>query len=140
MKRRKALKRSTPLKARAGLRWGQGVTANKPEQRRQQRLGKTSKGREKQLAIYRKFRREYLATHPECELQSMVCTNRSQEIHHVIKLGHGGALYPGPKADRQGQVFMASCRLCNRYVEDNPAEAWERGWVKSNDISKRGME
>lgn len=144
MKRRKALKRSTGLKSRAGDRWKQAEEfrqrPNSPEQRRQNRLGKTSKGREKKLKVYRVFRRRYLAEHPQCELGSMVCTNWSTEIHHVVKTSHGGALHPGPKADRQGQVFMASCQPCNRYVEDHPLEARQRGWVKDNNLTLGRMD
>lgn len=125
--KRTPLKRKTPLKRTTPLLPGKLSPWN--QDRTNYRLGKTSKKREKALREYSAWRRVFLSENTECQLGAPGCTKIANEVHHVLKLSHGGAMVPGAKADRQGQRFMASCRYCNRYVEDYPAEALKRGWV-----------
>jgi hypothetical protein len=68
---------------------------------------------------------------PHCEIKSPLCTRYTTEVHEGLKRSAGGATVPGEKADRQGQQFWASCRLCNGYVEDHPAWAREKGFTIS---------
>lgn len=95
-------------------------------------IRKVSKKRQRANVNYRKFARSKRKGVGKCELNSPVCRHTPDGIHHVIKLSQGGALMPGAKAARQGQIFMVSCNPCNQWVEDHPKEARERGWVKSN--------
>ena len=85
-------------------------------------------------ALYREQRiplvRRLLAERPACEIAwDANCRGRSESVHEVIKRSHGGAIVPGPKAEAQGQRFVAACLPCNGAVEDHPAEARSRGWA-----------
>jgi len=87
----------------------------------------------KTTALYvgrRAFVAETLRERPRCEIVwDANCRGRSESVHEVVKRSHGGALVPGPKADAQGQRFVAACLPCNGAVEDAPAEARRRGWA-----------
>ena len=88
----------------------------------------------KTAALYREVRvplvRRLLAERPRCEIRwDERCRGRSESVHEVIKRSHGGAIVPGPKAEAQGQRFVAACIPCNGAVEDHPAEARRRGWA-----------
>src|SRR3989304_5465439 len=88
----------------------------------------------KMAALYREARvplvRRLLAERPACEIAwDANCRGGSGAVHEGIKRAHGGAIGPGPKADAQGQRFVAACLPCNGAVEDHPAEARRRGWA-----------
>lgn len=77
----------------------------------------------------RRFVGEFLAERPRCEIRwDANCRGRSESVHEVVKRSHGGEILPGPKADAQGQRFVAACLPCNGAIEDHPAEARARGW------------
>lgn len=77
-----------------------------------------SKKRAKQEREYLKLRKVYLFTHPNCEVTGCGC--QASEIHH--------------KKSRAGEHlldesnFMAVCRSHHNYIENNPQEAYEKGW------------
>ena len=113
------MKRSAPLRRVTGL------SRSPPPMRKRSR---------KTAALYRDERvplvRRLLAERPACEIAwDANCRGRSESVHEVIKRSHGGAIVPGPKAEAQGQRFVAACIPCNGAVEDHPAEARRRGWA-----------
>jgi 5-methylcytosine-specific restriction endonuclease McrA len=72
--------------------------------------------RAKQERQYAKIRKAFLFCHPTCER----CGSDSQEIHH--------------RKSRTGEHlldesnFMAVCRNCHEYIEENSKESLEKGW------------
>lgn len=80
-------------------------------------INKTSDKQLKKLAEYRPLRDKYLREHPYCEIQAPGCTNVTTELHH--------------KKPRRFhlcdvEVFCASCRNCNDFVER------EHEWARQN--------
>lgn len=72
-----------------------------------------------------------LTEKPNCEVKwNAQCQQRSVDVHEVINRSQGGAIVPGPKADAQGQRFVATCRPCHTEITDHPAEARRRGWTR----------
>ena len=109
--------RRTPLRRVTGL---SRSTALRPRSRK---TARASVGR-------RAFVATTLADRPRCEIRwDDRCRGRSESVHEVVKRSHGGAIVPGPRAEAQGQRFVASCLPCNGAVEDAPAEARRRGWA-----------
>lgn len=74
--------------------------------------------RQKQREEYKPIRLEYLQAHEFCELCQ---ENPSQEIHH--KRGTNG--------DRlnDNNFFMAVCRPCHVYIENNRAWSYANGYL-----------
>lgn len=97
---------------------------------RTSRLRPRSKATARVYVQRRAFVREFLTENPRCEIAwDERCRGWAESVHEVVKRSHGGAIIPGPKADAQGQRFMAACHPCNGAVEDYPAEARRRGWA-----------
>lgn len=82
----------------------------------QKKIEKVSKTQKKRLEKYNSLRIEYLNNHVICEC---CCKNKSTEIHH--------------KAGRTGENlfkhFLAVCRTCHEFIENNPQ------WAKENNFS-----
>ena len=109
--------RRTPLRRVTGL---SRSTALRPRSRK---MTRAYVGR-------RAFVAATLAERPRCEIAwDERCRERSESVHEVVKRSHGGALVPGPRAEAQGQRFVAACLPCNGAVEDHPAGARRRGWA-----------
>ena len=87
----------------------------------------------KRLSVKRRaFVAQFLADHRLCQ----VCRRRgSRDVHESLRRSAGGAIIPGPKADRQGQTFWAVCRTCHDMLTSPTAEERElalaRGWIQS---------
>lgn len=78
-------------------------------------IGKTSNREKKRQKAYKELRYTYLKEHPICEVCS---SSKAIEIHH--KKGRiGDALY---------NHFLAVCRACHDWIENNPKEAKELGY------------
>ena len=63
------------------------------------------------------------------------CTGASEHVHESIRRSKGGAIFPGAKADYQGQTFWAVCEPCHDKLT-NPVGAFrvlalEHGWNQS---------
>ena len=98
--KRTPLTRSTPLRSTT------------PMRKRSKRMAKVY--REQRVPLVRRL----LAERPACEIAwDANCRGRSESVHEVIKRSHGGAIVPGPKAEAQGQRFVAACLPCNGAVE-----------------------
>ena len=73
---------------------------------------------------YSKLRKLYLESHPFCEAKlSGICTAEATDIHHMS----------GKIGDDYLDVnnFIALCRVCHVWVENNPTEAKELGLSKN---------
>ena len=55
-----------------------------------------------------------------CEAMTSACTVRPAHRHHVILRSQGG--HDGPTLD--------VCAPCHLHIHANPAEAYERGWLR----------
>jgi len=83
----------------------------------------------------RKFVAEFLADNPVCEISWDNCTVRSIDVHEALPRSAGGAIVPGEQAGRQGQRFVAVCRMCHGQLTNPTAlerlAAIEAGWLIS---------
>jgi hypothetical protein len=73
---------------------------------------------------YSKLRKLYLESHPFCEAKLPgICTAEATDIHHMS----------GKIGDDYLDVnnFIALCRVCHVWVENNPTEAKELGLSKN---------
>ncbi|MEO1063013.1 MAG: HNH endonuclease signature motif containing protein [Actinomycetota bacterium] len=55
-----------------------------------------------------------------CRIQAPGCTGQADDPHHLRKQSQGGADEPWN--------LVTSCRSCNEWVEQEPAEARRLGW------------
>ena len=78
----------------------------------------------------RQFVLQFLSEHRECQARLEGCWIGAVDVHEWIPRSAGGAIVPGPKADAQGQCFMALCRKCHSYISDNTGWAREMGLLK----------
>ena len=85
----------------------------------------------------RAFVAEFLARHPTCAVcPALRATWRSSvDVHETLRRSAGGAIVPGPKADAQGQEFLAVCRDCHDRLTNPVGEFREQairlGWIQS---------
>lgn len=87
------------------------------------KIRKVSKKQASKLNVYLKLRASYLTAHSYCQAKTDNCSYNSTEIHH-----------------RRGRIgndltdvnyFLAVCRNCHNWIEDNPKEAKELGFSVS---------
>lgn len=77
---------------------------------------------------YEKNKKEYLATHKECE----VCGKGGRrDLHH--KAGRAGSS-PNEEGEMElnytnKSTFMAVCRVCHDFIHKNPKLSREKGWL-----------
>lgn len=75
--------------------------------------------RKKQLGKYRIIRKDFLITHPICEVHLVGCTIIATEVHHS-----------GGKENElllDVSKFKATCRHCHDIITENSKEAIEQG-------------
>jgi hypothetical protein len=97
----------------------------KPEPRAKKpkaKIKQVSTKQAKALNEYSKVRKEFLAEHLYCEANLTGCTTVALDVHHTI--GRGANL-------SNTDTFLAVCRTCHRFIEDNPTEALKMGFSKS---------
>lgn len=88
----------------------------RPKKKRK-RIAPISESKKLDLKLYKQAREEYLSDTPFCER----CQIRHElEIHH--KAGRIGSLLFNKK------YFMAVCRDCHIYIENNVTESKLKGW------------
>lgn len=56
-----------------------------------------------------------------CEASTPVCTFRPEQIHHRRMRSQGGGDEP--------VNLLHVCGACHRFIHDNPAQSYERGWL-----------
>ena len=76
------------------------------------------------------FRAMFIEANPHCMVAWEGCTAWTQDVHEWWSRGTGGAIVPGPKAERQGQRFIPICRRCHGELDLQPDRAKEQGWVR----------
>jgi hypothetical protein len=90
----------------------------------QKRIHSRSSKRAKQEKEYSVKRREFLEKHSMCQAHIPgICTQMSTDIHH--KCGRVGDLL------LDIQYWLAACRSCHTWIENNPAKAKELGFSVS---------
>jgi hypothetical protein len=97
----------------------------KPEPRAKKpktRIKPVSTKQAKALTEYAKVRKEFLAEHLYCEAKLEGCQTVASDVHHTA--GRGTNL-------SNADTFLAVCRTCHRFIEDNPTEALKMGFSKS---------
>lgn len=85
--------------------------------KRKARLRARSKKNREQDKVYGKLRREFLASHPKCQ----VCNEKqSQEVHHQC----------GRRSNYlRVDTFLAVCRDCHHQIHTNVKWAEEMGYL-----------
>lgn len=105
LKRHKTIRRRQPLKSAAPLKRAQWV--RKPT-RQQPGWAKAVE------AVKRR-------SGNRCEARTPLCTGVGQQTHHRVKRSQGGKADPA--------ILLRICNPCDVYIEANPAEAYEKGWL-----------
>lgn len=86
-------------------------------------LRKVSARRLGQRIHYSRIRGDVEArSNGRCELRTPACTGRGSECHHLLPRSAGGP-------DDMGNCVW-TCPPCHLYVHLNPAESYERGWLR----------
>ena len=89
--------------------------------RSQTPIKKRSDKRAKQELAYSALRKAFLQTHPRCQAHvDHNCLGKATECHH--KQGRIGELLC------DDTKFLAVCRNCHFFIENNREEAIDRGW------------
>jgi hypothetical protein len=96
----------------------------KPEPRAKKPKAKikpVSTNQAKALTEYSKVRKQFLAEHLYCQANLTGCLIVCSDVHHTI--GRGANL-------SNVDTFLAVCRTCHRFIEDNPTAALKMGFSK----------
>ena len=87
-------------------------------------ISPVSKKRQVQMDEYSKLRMVFLIAKPNCEAKLVgTCTRTSTDVHH--KAGRVGENY------LKMSTWLAVCRNCHTWIENNPEEAKELGFSES---------
>lgn len=86
-------------------------------------ISPVSKKRQVNMDEYSKKRIAFLALHSTCQANLVECTGQATEIHH--KAGRIGELYT------KVSNFLAVCRNCHTFIEENPDDAKHLGLSES---------
>ena len=86
-------------------------------------ISPVSKKRQGEMDTYSKLREAFLVVKPRCEAKLVGCTGISTDVHH--KAGRVGDNY------LKVGTWLAVCRSCHRFIEDNPEAAKELGLSES---------
>jgi len=71
---------------------------------------------------YTKKRKAYLALFSTCQATLVDCTGGATDVHHMEGRGEN---------HNKVSTWLAVCRNCHRWIEENPAEAKELGFSRS---------
>jgi hypothetical protein len=86
-------------------------------------IAPVSKKRQVAMDEYSKRRLAFLALHTSCQAKLVSCTGLATDVHH--KAGRVGDDYLNMNK------WLAVCRSCHTWIEQNPAEAKELGFSES---------
>jgi hypothetical protein len=86
-------------------------------------ISPVSKKRREEMDEYSKKRLAFLALHPSCQGKLVGCTGKATDVHH--KAGRVGDDYLNMNK------WLAVCRTCHSWIEENPIEAKELGFSES---------
>ena len=82
------------------------------------RIAPVSRKMRTKMDEYSKRRLAFLAIHNRCQASLVECTGHATEVHH--KAGRG-------ENHLNMSTWLAVCRSCHQYIENNPVEAKEMG-------------
>jgi hypothetical protein len=71
---------------------------------------------------YGKKRKAYLALFSTCQANLVDCTGKSTDVHHMAGRGSN---------HNKMDTWLAVCRNCHRWIEENPDDAKHLGLSKS---------
>ena len=84
-------------------------------------LRRVSRKRARELRTYSGLRRDFLATHPRCEIaRKGICTGQAQDVHHVHRRG----LHLNDVG-----TWLAVCRCCHDWTHTHPGQARVLGFL-----------
>ena len=63
-----------------------------------------------------------------CEVSGPNCTGKGEHLHHVLRRSQGG----GHTADN----LLLTCAPDHRHIHANPAQSYERGWLRRGSMDK----
>jgi hypothetical protein len=86
-------------------------------------ISPVSKKKRVEIDTYSKLREAFLFVKSHCEAKLVGCTGKATDVHH--KAGRVGDNY------LKIGTWLAVCRSCHRWIEDNPLEAKELGYSES---------
>lgn len=86
-------------------------------------ISPVSKKRQVAMDEYSKKRLAFLALHTSCQAKLVSCTGKATDVHH--KAGRVGDDYLNMNK------WLAVCRSCHGWIEENPQEAKELGFSES---------
>lgn len=86
-------------------------------------ISPVSKKRQGEMDEYSKRRLAFLALHTSCQAKLVSCTGKATDVHH--KAGRVGDDYLNMNK------WLAVCRSCHGWIENNPQEAKELGFSES---------
>jgi hypothetical protein len=72
---------------------------------------------------YSKKRIAFLALHHNCQAKLVGCTSNATDVHH--KIGRIAESFLNIR------TWLAVCRSCHKWIEENPKEAKELGFSNS---------
>ena len=80
-------------------------------------ISPVSKKKRVEMDTYSKLREAFLVVKPKCEAKLVGCTGKSTEVHHT----------KGRVGDNYLKIgtWLAVCRNCHSWIEENPLEAKE---------------
>lgn len=106
--------------------WGKGYCSRHQHLRTDKKLVKAIKQYSSKRMLLNKLydaeARQYRKEHPECAINSPVCTKRTQGVHHVK--GRGKYLL-------DKKYWKPACNPCNHYVEVHHQWALDNGHKES---------
>jgi hypothetical protein len=113
-----AIMKTSALRRRTPLRPGNRRSYNST-------LRTRSKKAEAIAPARREFVLDYLTEHPTCEIRwDENCYQRAIEVHEPLTRARGGSILSEENA-------LAVCRYCHSQAHNYPAEATERGFLRS---------
>jgi len=86
-------------------------------------ISPVSTKRRGEMDEYSKKRTAFLIVKPHCEAKLQGCTGVATDVHH--KAGRTGDNY------LKIITWLAVCRSCHKFIEENPIEAKELGFSES---------
>jgi AMMECR1 domain-containing protein len=86
-------------------------------------ISPVSEKRRGEMDTYARLRDAFITAKPRCEANLTGCTGITTEVHH--KIGRVGENY------LKIGTWLAVCRNCHSWIENNPIEAKELGYSES---------
>ena len=89
---------------------------------RPKKISPVSKKMRETMDEYSKRRTAFLVIHNQCQAKLVGCTGKATDVHH--KAGRGDNYL-------KISTWLAVCRTCHRWIEENPDAAKELGYSET---------